>query len=53
MGCMAVLIQVKGESNCRIRRKVSLKTGLLNLHRYGVPMLDLSMDELESDLANA
>lgn len=28
-------------------------TFLLSLHRYGVPMLDLSMDELESDLANA
>jgi predicted HTH domain antitoxin len=28
-------------------------TFLLNLHRYGVPMLDLSMDELEADLANA
>jgi predicted HTH domain antitoxin len=28
-------------------------TFLLNLHRYGVPMLDLPMDELEADLANA
>jgi predicted HTH domain antitoxin len=28
-------------------------TFLLNLHRYGVPMLDLPLDELESDLANA
>ncbi|WP_287603334.1 UPF0175 family protein [Thiothrix sp.] len=28
-------------------------TFLLNLHHYGVPMLNLPMDELEADLANA
>jgi predicted HTH domain antitoxin len=28
-------------------------TFLLNLHHYGVAMLDLPMDELEADLANA
>jgi len=26
---------------------------LLNLHQYGVPMIDLDEDELEADLANA
>lgn len=28
-------------------------TFLMNLHRYGVPMIDLSQEELLSDLENA
>jgi predicted HTH domain antitoxin len=28
-------------------------TFLLNLHRYGIPMIDLTEDELLSDLENA